>query len=518
MAEREPKKGVFKSYWSGAFRAVIVALLILLQFVLIVGLTLWLAGYTIYIYLIIEIASIIIIIGLMNDNRSPSFKLSWICVVLVLPLTGHIMYSLWGKTTSRKRIEKNVLYKMRHGAEFYEYDETVVNAFAQKHPTKARLVRSMEAATFPLFRNNQVTYYPMGEDTFEAIFQDMEKAERFIFINFYIVGEGVLWERMYRIMKEKAAAGVEIKFLYDDFGSMFRTEKNFKRKLENDGIQVAIFNPVHRYTEKLYMNYRNHQKIVVVDGNVGFTGGMNIADEYVNLINRFGTWKDNAVRVEGDAAWGFTVTFLQMWEVASSGSLIDYSPYKPSKAFPANNTFCQIISDGPANNPANPIAAAYRQIIYYAKEYLYITTPYLVIDDDIREALKLAVKSGVDVRMITPNIPDKRGVKLVTSYNYGELLKAGVRIYEYTPGFIHAKTILAEDCGIVGTINMDYRSFYLHYECGAYICDKETLQPVRKDLLKTMEISREITYDEWKHRPHIIKIQQQILNLFATLM
>ena len=197
---------------------------------------------------------------------------------------------------------------------------------------------------------------------------------------------------------------------------------------------------------------------------------------------------------------------------------MDYDKYKPNATFAPSDVFCQAITDGPANNPENPIVSAYKQVMYYAKKYLYITTPYLVIDDEIKEILKQAVKGGIDVRLITPNIPDKKNVKLVTSYNYGELLRAGVRIFEYTPGFIHAKTILTEDCGIIGTINMDYRSFYLHYECGALIYNKEALQPVYEDLVETMKISQEITYEEWKRRPLWIKIKQNFLNLFATLM
>jgi len=511
------KRGKVKSYWSGFFRAMIVALLVLTQFVAIFALSFWLAGYTVYIYLLIEMASILIMIGLVNDNRSPSYKLSWICVVLGLPLTGHIMYLLWGRTGKRK-LEKQVLYKMQHGQTFYEYDKDVMKRFEELHPQETRLAHSMEQHHFPLFANNTVDYYPMGENTFEAIFEEMKKAERFIFINFYIVGEGVLWDQMFKIMKERAQAGVEIKFLYDDFGCMFRTEKGFRRKLEKEGIEVRVFNPVHRYTEKLYMNFRNHQKIVVVDGNVAFTGGMNIADEYVNEVERFGVWKDNAVRVEGDAAWGFTVSFLQMWEVSSDGPMLDYDKYKPNRVFVPSDVFCQVITDGPANNPENPIVSAYKQVMYYAKSYLYITTPYLVIDDEIKEILKQAVKGGVDVRLITPNIPDKKNVKLVTSYNYGELLRSGVRIYEYTPGFIHAKTILTEDCGIIGTINMDYRSFYLHYECGALIYNKEVLQPAYEDLVETMSVSHEITYEEWKNRPLWTKVKQNFLNLFATLM
>lgn len=516
MEKRE--EGIIKSYLSGFFRAALVAALVFIQFGVIIGLTMWLRGYTLYFYTVIEIASIIIIIGLVNDSRSASYKISWICIILLLPLTGHIMYLLWGQKDSKNKIEKQVLSKLRHGATYYEYQKETVDLFAKKYPTKSRMIRYLESQGFPLYKNNELTYYPMGEDTFRAIFEDLAAAKKFILINFFIVGEGRLWDQMHAILLKKLDEGVEVKFMYDDFGAMLRTEKNFKRKLEEEGFEVRIFNPIHKYTEKLYMNYRSHQKIIVVDGRIGYTGGMNLADEYVNLVQRFGVWKDNAVRVLGDAVWGLTVTFLQMWEVCSEGPMMDYLPYRPQEQFPQNEVFCQVISDGPANNPKNPVEEIYKQIIYYAKRYLYVTTPYLVIEENMREALIAAVSSGIDVRLITPAIPDKKSVKLLTNYNYGKLLKAGVRIFEYTPGFIHAKTIINEDCGIIGTINMDYRSFYLHYECGLFLCYRKKIDEIKEDLEQTMAISHEISYEEWKQRPWYTKLAQQVLNVFATMM
>lgn len=511
-------KGRIKNYVSGFLRAALVAMLVLIQMGLIFALSLWLSGYTVYIYNIIEVLSIIIIVGLINDSKSPSYKLGWICIVLLLPLTGHIMYALWGKEGSKKKIEKQILSRMRRGYQFLDYDKETMAAFERKYPTKSRMTKYLESYHFPLYRNNQVSYFPMGENTFERMFQDIEAARRFILIDFFIVGEGLLWDRMHALLLEKRKQGVEVKFLYDDFGAMLRTPKDFKRRLEEEGIEVRVFNPIQKYTDKLYMNYRSHQKIVVIDGSIGYTGGMNLADEYVNLVERFGVWKDNAVRVEGDAVWGFTVTFLQMWEVSGGAPLVDYDKYRPDRRFPENDVFCHVISDGPANHPSNPIEDIYKQIIFYAKKYLYITTPYLVIEDEMRNALVTAARSGIDVRIITPFIPDKKQVKLVTNYNYGPLLKAGVKIYEYTPGFIHAKTIISEDCGIVGTINMDYRSFYLHYECGVWMCNRETVGAVTEDLLATMEQSREVSYEEWKNRPWYIRIYQRILSVFATLM
>ncbi|HWT73688.1 MAG TPA: cardiolipin synthase [Mobilitalea sp.] len=514
---REDVKGTIKGNLSGFLKAALVGMLVLAQFALIIYLSIALREYTIYLYAGIQVLSIIIVIGLINDNRNTSYKISWICIIAALPITGHIMFMLWGNRR-RSKLDHEILKKLKRGATFLEYDPEVTKRFAEKYPTKSRMTKFLEYNSFPLFKNNKVNYYPMGEDVFEAIFEEIEKAQSFILINFFIVGEGVLWTRMHERLLHKIKEGVKVMFLYDDFGAMLRTPTNFKRILESEGFEIRVFNPIHKYTDKLYMNYRSHQKIIVIDGNVGFTGGMNLADEYVNLVPRFGKWKDNAVRVEGDAVWGLTVTFLQMWEVSGSGAPMDYNPFRPTKQYEENDVYCQVISDGPANNPRNPIEDIYKQMIYYAKKVLYITTPYLIIEEDMRDALIAAATSGIDVRIITPFIPDKKNVKILTNYNYGRLLEAGVRIFEYSPGFIHAKTIITEDAGIVGTINMDYRSFYLHYECGVWICDRETIKTIKEDLLKTMELCQEVTYEEWKRRPLIMKAYQMILNLFSTLM
>lgn len=514
---REEVTGTIKSYLSGFYRAALVGLLVIAQFAVILYLTFVLREFTLYIYSFLQILSIIIVIGLINDNRNASYKISWICIIAAFPITGHIMFILWGNTRRRK-IDQVILNKIHRGSEFLEYDPDLMKEFTEKYPTKSRITRYLETNECPLYKNNRVVYYPMGEDVFDAIYEEIEKAQEFILMNFFIVAEGALWNRLHDILKIKIQQGVRVLFMYDDFGAMLRTPRDFKKRLESEGFEVRVFNPIYKYTDQLYMNYRSHQKNIVIDGNVGFTGGINLADEYVNLVSRFGIWKDNAVKIEGDAVWGLTVTFLRMWEVCQNEPPMDYNPYRPTKQFEPSNVYCQIISDGPANNPRNPVENIYKQTIYYAKKILYITTPYLIIEDDMRDALITSAASGIDVRIITPFIPDKKNVKILTNYNYGRLLEAGVRIFEYTPGFIHAKTIINEDCGIVGTVNMDYRSFHLHYECGAWICDKETITTIRDDLLQTMEQCHEVTYEEWKNRPFYIKFYQKILNLFSTLM
>lgn len=517
--EEKMRHKKIKTNLGAVLRAVVVALFVLAQFGLIALITYLMRGYTVYFYVLIEIFSIILIVALINESLSPSYKIAWICVVLVLPLTGHLMFLLWGKSGSKRKIEAKVRTKIDHGRQYLEYVPEVAESYSREHPAMDRMSRYLEGEQFPLTRNNEVTYYGMGEEAFEAIFEDIEKAEHFILVNFFIVGDGVLWDRMHRLLTEKVRQGVEVKFMYDDFGAMFRTDKHFKRNLESEGIQVRVFNPIHKYIDKLYMNYRSHQKIVVVDGRVGYTGGINLADEYANIITRFGVWKDTAVRVSGDAVWGLTVIFLQMWEVCGDGKpFIDYSPYRSREPFKPSDVYCHVVSDGPANNPDNPIEYLYGQMIAYARKYVYITTPYLVLENEMRDELIAAARSGVDVRIIVPHIPDKKYVKILTNYNCGKLLENGIRIYEYTPGFIHAKMILNEECGVVGTINMDYRSFYLHYECGVWMSGEQALAPIRKDFLETLAVSQEMTFEEWKKRPLLIRMIQPILNLFATLL
>lgn len=512
-------KGRIQNNLSGYLRIVLTAVIVLIQCLFIIFLPFAFHSSTVYFYFIWEIISVIAIVTLVNRNQSPSYRLAWISIVMILPVSGFIMYYLWGRASkSKQRLDQNILRQISYGNQFLLQDEDVYLDFISDNPVAGRMVKYMETEGFPLTAGNGVDFYPMGEDVFEEIFRDLERAEKFILIDFFIVAEGGIWDKMYEILKRKISEGVEVKFLYDDFGAAIRTRKYFKQILEHEGFEIRVFNPVHKYMGELYMNFRSHQKILVIDGEVGYTGGFNLADEYANLVERFGVWKDTGIRIRGEAVWGLTVVFFQMWEASGASDVhIDYLKYKANFTHSCGDIYCQVISDGPANNPSNPIESIYNQMIVFSDKYLYITTPYLIIEDYMKISLIEAAKRGVDVRIVTPNIPDKKNVKLLTNYNYGPLLREGVKIYEYTPGFIHAKQILTENAVIVGTINMDYRSFYLHYENGVWMSGDAIQEAVRKDFFNTFEISKEITYDEWLDRPYRWKLVQPLLNLFSTL-
>lgn len=511
-------KGRIQNHLEGTLRVVSTALIVMIQFGLVLYLPFVLQSLTVYFYFILELCSIIAIVTLVNKNQSPSFRIAWISIVLLLPVSGFVLYYLWGREGGKKRaLDQHILRQIAYGRKFLTQDEEVYEEYVEDHPVAGRMVKYMVNEGFPLTAGNGVKYYPMGEDAFEDIFQALENARKFIFIDFFIVAEGALWDKVHEILKRKLEQGVEVKFLYDDFGAAIRTRKYFKQILEHEGMEVRIFNPIHRYTGELYMNYRSHQKIVVVDGKIGFTGGFNLADEYANLIERFGVWKDTGVCLVGKAVWDLTVVFLQMWEACGGEKEhIDYLKYK-KRGKELGDTYCQVISDGPAHNPKNVIENVYNQMITFSDEYLYITTPYLVLEDYMQQSLIEAAHRGVDVRIVTPNIPDKKYAKLLTNYNYGKLLREGVRIYEYTPGFIHAKQILTENAAIVGTINMDYRSFYLHYENGVWMSGESIQRSIRKDFKKIFHESQEVSYEDWQNRPRLWKMIQPILNLFSTL-
>ncbi len=510
-------EGFVKKYLSGFIRAWTVAAILLLQFAFVFVLAIFLSRYGLYVYIAVELMLILIVCNLINKRTDESFKIGWLIIISVLPIAGVLMYLIWGRASAFRKIRKRHTRLFGAVKSQMGREQETFERFAKDCPEYAGIGNLLTSEGYPVFKNNAISYHPSGEDAFAAVLSDLEKAKEFIFLSFFIVAEGALWESMKPIIVGKAREGVKVRFLYDDFGSMFRTDKHFWNELRDAGVEVAAFNPVHKYLDKLYKNFRSHQKIIVIDGVIGYTGGFNLADEYVNALSRFGHWKDNGVRIEGDAVWGLSALFLEMWGMTTGSPDDDISVYKRSSGLD-NNVYCIPFADGPDDTESTPVPSAIRQLIYSAREYLYITTPYLVVGDEIINALIDARKRGVDVRIVTPAIPDKKFVFALTRLNYGRLLPAGIRIYEYTPGFIHAKSYTCESFGLLGTVNLDYRSLYLHYECEVAVWDRKVLDDVKNDVFETLESSHEITLEEWNNRPLGERIKQKFLSLFSSLL
>ncbi|HEY8422496.1 MAG TPA: cardiolipin synthase [Thermoclostridium sp.] len=502
--------------YTGLIRIIIVALASIAQLVLLALLVIMLRQNYIYLYFALEVTGLIEVLFLANKDQSSAYTIAWIIVILILPVFGIVLYLMWGRAPTHSKKSKRTREIVIKGINHFDKNEEVRENLEQDFPDRKKIVRFLENEGFPIYRNTVCKYYQLGEFKFRDMIHDMKQAKRFIFIEYFIINEGIIWSMIYEVLREKAREGVEVRILYDDLGSIITLPKDFIKQLENDGIKVTAFNPVHKYISRFYLNFRNHQKIVVIDGNIGYTGGANLADEYANLYEKHGHWKDTAVRLEGDAVWSLTVTFLQMWQ---SENLIeeDYLKYKPVCEIKGDG-FYQPFSDSPIHSK-NVAKIMYRQIITSAKKYVYITTPYLVIDDSMVNELCLAALTGTDVRIIVPKVYDKWYVYKVTCSNYKRLLEAGVRIFEYTPGYMHAKIIISDDDNaIVGSINMDYRSFYLHFENGVWICGSSVVQDIKEDILKTMEQCEEITLEEWLKRPLYKKAGELFFRIFAPLL
>ena len=374
-------------------------------------------------------------------------------------------------------------------------------------------------AGFPVHTNTTTKYYAVGDDMFIDMLEDLKKAEHFIFLEYFIIHEGRMWNAILDVLEEKVKQGVDVRLIYDDMGCVTTLPTRYYKKLQAKGIKCAAFNPV-RPILNIVLNNRDHRKILVIDGHTGYTGGVNLADEYINEKMRFGHWKDTGVRLVGEGVWNLTVMFLQMWSVITrmKTHLPAYGPYVYHPEEFESDGFVQPYGDSPLDGEVVG-ENVYLNIINQAQKYVYIATPYLIIDNEMMTALCLASKKGVDVRIITPGIPDKKLVFLLTQSYYQQLLSAGVRIYEYTPGFIHAKNFVCDDeLAVVGTINLDYRSLYLHFECAAWLYKCSAVAQVKEDMTETFSVCKEITLDVCRRQNVLQRGMQSILRLFAPML
>ena len=434
--------------------------------------------------------SLLIVLYLVRKDENSAYKVGWIALIGILPLLGGALYLAFGN----KRPAKRLRLKMQAVEDAHKKDLVqepgVLEGLDAREQGQSRYVAKY--GPYPAWQNTRTQYFACGEAMYPQLLADLEKAEKSIFLEFFIVSHGCMWNGIEKILRRKAAQGVDVRLIYDDFGSLLGLPADFIVRMERAHIRCIPFNPVVPLVS-LVMNHRDHRKIVVVDGNTAYTGGINLADEYINEEERFGYWKDAALRTEGAAVWNFTVMFLDHWN-AFRPSEEDYAPFMPqAESLSAQSDgVIQPYGDSPLDEEALA-ETVYLNIINQAQRYVYIYTPYFAVGETMLEALKAAAKRGVDVRLVLPGIPDKKLVFRLTRSYYVPLLRAGVRIYEFTPGFLHAKCYVSDDrAAVVGSINMDYRSLFLHFECGALLLYNSQVIALRDDVLRTLPECREV--------------------------
>lgn len=497
-------------------RIIISAILIIIQLVALYAFAVNLSAFSTVLYKIISAISVITVIYILNKRGNPSYKIMWILFILIFPIFGISVYLLWGTGTVFPFKKKHLMRCESHYVPLLENDKEIFNKLAYHDFLHSRQAAYLSHESgYPLYTNTEIEYLSPGEKFLPRFLEELEKAEKYIFLEFFIIAEGTMWEQIYEILAKKAAEGVEIKVLFDDFGSIKRQHKNFITRLQKQKIDVAIFNKINP-SPNLFVNNRNHKKIVVIDGKIAVTGGLNLADEYINEFERFGYWMDCAAIIKGDAVKSFLAMFCSTWEFTTNRQIDLTSHLSDCKI--KNNNFAIPYCDDPLND-RNPAEGIYMQILNSAQKYVYITTPYLIIDSAMITTLRRAVESGIEVKIITPHIPDKWYVHHVTQYNYLELLEAGVKIYEYMPGFIHSKLFVSDDTiATIGTVNMDYRSFMLHFECGIWISAPQTAQEIKNHFNELLLQSKEIVLEDWKKRKVSKRLKQAILHIFAPFM
>lgn len=497
-------------------RIILSALLLIVQLLFIFGVVYDVTAGSAWAYSFSMLLGIATVIFLINRRGNPDHKIAWIIFILVFPIFGITVFLLWGGGRVAPFISRRMKISEARFLRYLREDPDVRHKLKYHDLIHSRQADYISAETgLPLYDGTSTKYLSPGEDFLPYLLEELEKAEKYIFIEFFIIAEGEMWNKVHSVLKEKAQNGVEIKIIFDDFGSIKRQKKGFLTKLRAEKIQVAAFNPINPFMN-IFMNNRDHRKIVVIDGKTAFTGGINIGDEYINKEERCGYWLDSAVMIKGKAVKSFLAMFCAMWEF-TTGKRIRIKNYIAESNLKEDG-FVLPYCDGPLQ-PNNPAEGLYMQILGTAQKYVYIMTPYLIIDNNMKNALTMAAKAGIDVRIITPSVPDKWYVHPVTRYNYLELLESGVKIYEFTPGFVHSKIFVSDDkVATVGTVNMDYRSFVFHFECGAWICNNNTVFDIREHFKNTLEQCKEITLELWKKQPLKSRFKQWILHIFAPFM
>ncbi|MCC8068200.1 MAG: cardiolipin synthase [Ruminococcus sp.] len=500
------------------WRLVTIALVILIQLALLVMLFTGLWNCSIYVQAILRLISIAFAIAVLNSDSNPAFKLSWIFLILILPL-GWILYITFHGTCASKKEVLKYSDCIDLTSKYNILDDIALEEVTKESPEFAKLCKYVQnTSQMGVFKDTYTKFYPCGEYFFVDYVESLKSAKKYIFLEYFIISHGVMWDTVLEILKDKANHGVEVRLMYDDMGTISLIKRHYDDYLNTLGIKTVVFNRIKAFPNPS-INFRDHRKMTIIDGTIAYTGGLNLSDEYINEKERFGYWKDSAIKIQGNGVKSMVLMYLQLWNYSSyddrNSNLEKYFSNEGCKA----DGYVQSFYDDPFSKSLIS-ENVYMGIINNAKNYVYICTPYLIIDNEMLMALKFASTSGVDVRIITPSIPDKKNVNEVTRSNYVELLKSGVRIFEFKDGFIHSKTIVSDDvCAMVGTANFDFRSFYMHFENNILMYNTTAVMEVKADCVDIFNnVSNEIKYQDSINISIIQKITRFILRLFSPMM
>ena len=499
-------------------RFTVIVILVVLQEVFFAQILLHWSNFYVQISEALKVISILTVYYLIYKQENPSIKLAWIVPILLFPIIGGVVFIAFGHVKIPGKMRRNMMLTAdsvdKAHWDDWKQEREILKTVPQKIKNECSYISRYDHT--PCWNDTKTLYFSDGIPYWESLLEDLEKAEDFIFLEYFIIGIGEMWDRVLDILKRKAAEGVDVRVIYDDVGSIFVLPNHYDRMLESIGIKCVNFNKLVPLMHVL-MNNRDHRKIAVIDGTAAYTGGINISDEYINKNERFGYWKDAGIRLEGNAVWNFTVMFLQMWNTCRMTES-DFLAFKRGVPVYTGEGLVLPFGDSPLDNE-NIGETVYLNVINSAERYVYIFTPYLITDNEMLTALRCTAKRGVDVRIVTPGTPDKKIIYLQTQANYPTLINAGVKIMQYDRGFIHSKCMLSDDdTAVIGTINLDYRSLYHHFECGVFLYKTQAGVQLKSDMENTFAQSDLITmkfFAKKKFRRHILL---PFVKLFSPLL
>ena len=498
-------------------RTGLVALLFLIQAGLLVSVMIWFQEWQAHLVGASSALTMAAVLVVLNSDLDPTAKLTWMVVMTIVPVFGALFYWYTRQDVGHRVLKKIMTHRQLHSRDLIDQDPAVMEALSAQTPGAAGMARYLRrSGCFPVFSGTDVTYYPSGESYFEGLLKELEQAERFIFMEYFILDEGYMWDSILDILKRKAAEGVDVRIMYDGTCEFALLPRHYHRELEKFGIQCQVFAPLEPFISTHY-NYRDHRKITVIDGKTAFTGGVNLADEYINRFEKYGHWKDTGLMLRGPAASGFTVMFLQLWNMERQTP--DYHSFLREPVEKSDSAgFVIPYADSPLDNDRVG-EQVYLDLLNRAQRYVHIMTPYLILDAQMENALCYAAQRGVDVRIILPGIPDKKSAYCLAKTHFAALNEAGVKLYTYTPGFVHAKSFVADGTeAVVGTINLDYRSLYHHFECAVYLHGCDAVADIEGDFRTTLKSCSRVTRETIRNEKWTTKLAGFVLKTIAPLL